>query len=277
MWQDFRLFRLLSFNNKGGVPRTAIYTQGLLTCIFIVTSTFESILIFSGFILGLSSLATVLGVFVLGFISYLVTERLSLKRLKDEHSIQEPWSTSIHWRSKTVRSIVDKFLVNAALKSVVDVARFEDDALGLSSAVENAIECYGRCLIIDCHSYPQTALPYEASSDADRPDICIGTDEYHTPKQLADWLVNAFARSGRSVSLNSPFSGSLVAQGYYHLDKRVESVMIEVRRDTYMNEHTGVRIPGTFEATQEKIRVAVAGYCGIFESKGSLDVWKSNV
>jgi hypothetical protein len=48
--------------------------------------------------------------------------------------------------------------------------------------------------------------------------------------------------------------------------------MIEVRRDTYMNEHTGVRIPGTFEATQEKIRVAVAGYCGIFESKGSLDV-----
>ncbi len=145
MGQDFRLFRLLSFNNKGGVPRTAIYTQGLLTCIFIVTSTFESILVFSGFILGLSSLATVLGVFVLrykhgadkttgdnsyrtwcfplppliysaiviwtlsfiavnrpqeaavalaiivlGFISYLVTERLSLKRLKDEHSIQEP-------------------------------------------------------------------------------------------------------------------------------------------------------------------------------------------
>jgi N-formylglutamate deformylase len=144
--------------------------------------------------------------------------------------------------------------------------------LRLSNAVENAIKCHGRCLIIDCHSFPKKALPYENSPDADRPDICIGTDEYHTPKQLADWLVNAFGRSGRSVALNSPFSGSLVAQGYYHLDKRVESVMIEVRRDIYMDENTQIRIPGTFEATQEKIRVAIAGYCGIFESKGSPDV-----
>ena len=142
----------------------------------------------------------------------------------------------------------------------------------LTNVVENTLQCHGRCLIIDCHSFPKKALPYENSPGADRRDICIGTDEYHTPKQLADWLVNAFARSGRSVSLNSPFSGSLVPQAYYHLDKRVESVMIEVRRDTYIDENTKIRIPGTFEATQEKIRVAIAGYCGIFESKGSPDV-----
>lgn len=67
MGEDFRLFRRLSAHNKGGVPRTAIYTQGALTLIFILTSTFESILVFSGFILGLSSLATVLGVFVLRY------------------------------------------------------------------------------------------------------------------------------------------------------------------------------------------------------------------
>jgi len=67
MGEDFRLFRKLSVYNAGGVPRTAIYTQGALTIVFIVTSTFESILVFSGFILGLSSLATVLGVFVLRY------------------------------------------------------------------------------------------------------------------------------------------------------------------------------------------------------------------
>jgi hypothetical protein len=48
--------------------------------------------------------------------------------------------------------------------------------------------------------------------------------------------------------------------------------MIEVRRDTYMDENTQIRIPGTFEATQEKIRVVIAGYCGIFVSMGSADV-----
>jgi len=67
MGEDFRLFRRLAMRNASGVPRTAVYTQGGLTIVFIVTSTFESVLVFSGFILGLSSLATVLGVFVLRF------------------------------------------------------------------------------------------------------------------------------------------------------------------------------------------------------------------
>ncbi|MES3007342.1 MAG: amino acid permease [Pseudomonadota bacterium] len=65
MGEDFRLFRLLAVKNSGGVPRTAIYTQGVLSMLFIMTSSFESVLVFSGFILGLSSLTTVLGVFIL--------------------------------------------------------------------------------------------------------------------------------------------------------------------------------------------------------------------
>tara|TARA_R100000306_G_scaffold62571_1_gene73871 strand:- start:39414 stop:40748 length:1335 start_codon:yes stop_codon:yes gene_type:complete len=67
MGEDFRLFRWLSVRHADGVPRIAIYSQGILTALFILTSTFESILVFSGFILGLSSLATVLGVFVLRY------------------------------------------------------------------------------------------------------------------------------------------------------------------------------------------------------------------
>lgn len=67
MGEDFRLFRLLAMRNSSGVPRAAVYTQGGLTILFIVTSTFESVLVFSGFILGLSSLATVMGVFVLRY------------------------------------------------------------------------------------------------------------------------------------------------------------------------------------------------------------------
>lgn len=67
MGEDFRLFRRLAMRNSSGVPRAAVYTQGGLTILFIVTSTFESVLVFSGFILGLSSLATVLGVFVLRY------------------------------------------------------------------------------------------------------------------------------------------------------------------------------------------------------------------
>jgi APA family basic amino acid/polyamine antiporter len=67
MGEDFRFFHWLSKRRADGVPRTAVYLQGALAVLFIVTSTFESVLVFSGFILGLSSLATVLGIFVLRF------------------------------------------------------------------------------------------------------------------------------------------------------------------------------------------------------------------
>lgn len=63
--EDYRPFRWLSKTNEDGIPVTAILTQGALAIVFIVTASFESILVFSGFVLGLNSLLTVAGVFVL--------------------------------------------------------------------------------------------------------------------------------------------------------------------------------------------------------------------
>ncbi len=63
--EDYRPFRWLSKTNEDGIPTTAILTQGVLAILFIVTASFESILVFSGFVLGLNSLLTVAGVFVL--------------------------------------------------------------------------------------------------------------------------------------------------------------------------------------------------------------------
>ncbi len=65
--EDFRALRFLSRQNSDGIPTTAIYFQSALTIVFILTSSFESILVFAGFTLALNSLATVLGVFVLRF------------------------------------------------------------------------------------------------------------------------------------------------------------------------------------------------------------------
>ncbi|NBB90740.1 MAG: hypothetical protein GVY23_05990 [Spirochaetes bacterium] len=43
---------------------------------------------------------------------------------------------------------------------------------------------------------------------------------------------------------NQPFSGSLVPGRFYGVDRRVTSIMIEVRRDLYMDERTGERTAG---------------------------------
>jgi APA family basic amino acid/polyamine antiporter len=63
--EDFRPLHFLSKRNTDGIPAVAIYFQSALALIFILTSTFESILVFAGFTLALNSFATVLGVFVL--------------------------------------------------------------------------------------------------------------------------------------------------------------------------------------------------------------------
>lgn len=63
--QDYPLFRFLAKTNDNEIPVNAILLQSCLSLVFIFTSSFESILIFAGFTLGLSNFATVLGVFVL--------------------------------------------------------------------------------------------------------------------------------------------------------------------------------------------------------------------
>lgn len=63
--QDFRAFRPLARVNAHDVPTTAIVFQSLVTLTFIVTASFESILVFAGFTLGVNTFFTVLGVFVL--------------------------------------------------------------------------------------------------------------------------------------------------------------------------------------------------------------------
>ena len=65
--EDIRQLRILAKTNADGVPAIAIAVQSSLAILFILTSSFESVLVFSGFILALNSLVTVLGVFVLRY------------------------------------------------------------------------------------------------------------------------------------------------------------------------------------------------------------------
>jgi len=101
----------------------------------------------------------------------------------------------------------------------------------LTRIVDSCLEQHDQCLIIDCHSFPAQPLPYE--SDRNRPDICIGTDTYHTSTELKDYLSAAFKALGYDVAIDSPFSGTIVPLKHYHKDQRVESVMIEVNRSLY--------------------------------------------
>ncbi|MDA8794446.1 amino acid permease [Gammaproteobacteria bacterium] len=63
--EDFPLLSVLGKTNAHGVPAIAIYAQGVITLVFIFSSTFESVLVFSGFTLAINNFATVSSIFVL--------------------------------------------------------------------------------------------------------------------------------------------------------------------------------------------------------------------
>ena len=63
--QDFPTFRVLARTNSNGLPVIAIVCQSLLSLMFILTASFESILVFAGFTLGLNTFFSVLGLFIL--------------------------------------------------------------------------------------------------------------------------------------------------------------------------------------------------------------------
>jgi len=128
---------------------------------------------------------------------------------------------------------------------------------GLTALVQRRLDQSGQCLILDCHSFATVPLPSELSQTVPRPDICIGTDSFHTPAEMAEALESAFTAEGLGVSRDTPFSGTLVPLEYYHRDARVKSVMIEVRRGLYCDEETGER-NGEFERVRTMVERAVS-------------------
>ncbi len=63
--QDYPVFKQLAKTNTHNIPVNAILFQSGLSIVFVLTSSFEFILVFAGFTLGVSNFATVLGVLVL--------------------------------------------------------------------------------------------------------------------------------------------------------------------------------------------------------------------
>ena len=81
------------------------------------------------------------------------------------------------------------------------------------------------------HSYPVRKLPYELHGDGPRPEVCIGTDDFHTAPELAEATTLAMGRVTEDLGLNSPFAGCYVPLEQYETNRAVQAVMLEIRRD----------------------------------------------
>lgn len=123
--------------------------------------------------------------------------------------------------------------------------------------VQRTVDIHGRAVIIDVHSYPTAALPYELHSHEPRPQLDIGADSTHTSAALIGDVIKAF--SHLHPGINESFHGTYVPLRFYDAkDVRVQSVMLEIRRDTYMDEAQVSLNPEGFSALQQSLHKLVA-------------------
>jgi N-formylglutamate deformylase len=128
-------------------------------------------------------------------------------------------------------------------------------------ATAQALGSWGRCVVLDAHSYPKGPLPTQRP-DAPQPEIGLGTDAFHTPPALRELAQKYFADHGLEVGLDEPFNGTFVPTCFWRQEPRVHSLMVEVRRDLYMDEATGAKIAG-FTQIQDLLsgfRAVLAAY-----------------
>jgi len=133
----------------------------------------------------------------------------------------------------------------------------------LLNLVKSSLETKGKCLIVDCHSFPEESFNCAVNKSSFRPDFNIGTDGFHTPKKLIEISKRYFEELGYSLGIDEPYSGTIVPMEYYKKDDRVQSIMLEVNRKLYLS--------GTEKSDgYEKIKEIVQGYLKLLKKTSKL-------
>ena len=139
---------------------------------------------------------------------------------------------------------------NAAERQALIERYYVPHHAALTQAVRSALDEHRQCLVVDCHSFPALPQPCGLDQSPDRPDICIGTDPFHTPAWLTSLAVELFAEHRLTVEVDRPYSGALVPADYYERNASVAAIMVELNRRLYMDESTGEKSAGFAEVAE---------------------------
>ncbi|MDA3778832.1 MAG: N-formylglutamate amidohydrolase [Bacteroidales bacterium] len=104
----------------------------------------------------------------------------------------------------------------------------------LTELTDNKLKTYNKAIIIDCHSFNDKPVRTELNQNNNRPDICIGSDDFHTPKYLLETVKNYFINLGYKVEINNPYVGTIIPLKHYLKNPNVQGIMIEINKKLYM-------------------------------------------
>ncbi len=120
----------------------------------------------------------------------------------------------------------------------------------LNSLCNEAVDKFGTCLILDCHSMPSVGGHGELRGGHGRVDFVLGDCFGASCAPTVTSVIDAYLRSGgANMRRNSPYSGGYVTQHYGRPVTGVHVLQVEINRSLYVNERSLERSAG-FAAMQ---------------------------
>ena len=116
---------------------------------------------------------------------------------------------------------------------------FHPYATAFTELTRRRVNDVGQVVIIDVHSYRANQHPNAVNHGQKRPAMCIGTDSFHTPSWLIALFQKEFGALGDCFE-NEPYAGTYVPLEFYQSDKRVSSIMMETRANTFLDDNLSI-------------------------------------
>ncbi|MDW3224146.1 MAG: N-formylglutamate amidohydrolase [Paracoccaceae bacterium] len=128
----------------------------------------------------------------------------------------------------------------------------------LQALLDDAVQCHGQAVLVDCHSMPHEAVEGIARRGAKRPQIVLG-DRFGAAAaaEVVDRIEAAFSSAGFVVSRNAPFAGAYVTQAYGRPTRGQHTVQVEIDRAIYMDEKA-IKPSSDFADVQRTLRGVIA-------------------
>ncbi len=129
----------------------------------------------------------------------------------------------------------------------------------LAGLVEETVERFGHCVLIDCHSMPSVGGPLDPDAGRGRADFVLGDCFANACEDRVTATVERALRAeGHSVVRNKPFAGGFTTRHYGKPRTGVHALQIEINRALYMDELSIERRDGIHRLTRQMVDVIVA-------------------
>lgn len=134
----------------------------------------------------------------------------------------------------------------------------------LGGLIDEAMDKFGCCLVIDCHSMPSLAA--SGINDHAQTDIILGDCHGSSCSSEISAIAERTLRDlGLSVRRNKPYAGGFTTRHYAAREAGIQTLQIEINRALYMDEMAIERHQG-FERLSARLEVLIARLASINHS-----------